>query len=146
MGKEIERKFLLKDDSFMEMATTSYDIRQGYLSKDVERTVRVRIKGDKGYLTIKGKTENIERLEFEYEIPVDEARQLLELALPGEIEKQRYIVPFQGFKWEVDIFHGRLEGLKIAEIELPSSETVFTLPPFVDREVSDDPAYYNSNL
>lgn len=146
MAKEIEHKYLVVSNEYISMSSASYEISQGYLNKDPERTVRVRIKGDKGYLTIKGKTIGDTRAEYEYEIPVEDARAMLELALPGVITKHRYIVPYKGYTWEVDKFTGRLEGLVTAEIELTESQHDYPLPPFVGEEVTDNPAYYNSNL
>ena len=134
MGVEIEKKYLVKNDSYHGLAYKSSRIAQGYLNRDPERTVRVRIKDDKGFLTVKGKNRGIERLEFEYEIPLADA------------EKVRYYVKHDGFVWEVDEFKGELAPLVVAEIELPSCETSFSLPPFIGKEVTGDPRYYNSQL
>ena len=147
---EIERKFLVVSDSFLTQATRQYEIEQGYLSKEPTRTIRVRIRDTRAFLTIKS-TENrktLERFEWEKEIDVQDARQLLRLCLPGVINKTRYIVPVErtDLKWEVDVFHGSHEGLRIAELELPSADTPFQKPDFVGEEVTGNLAYYNANL
>lgn len=147
-NKEIERKFLVVDDSYKKRSSKHYNIIQGYISTVPEHTVRVRIKGDRALITIKGITRGIERSEWEYEIPVLDARQMLtELCGDNVIEKTRYIIECGNLKWEVDEFHGCHKGLIIAEVELPDAQTVIsTLPAFIGKEVSDDPQYYNSNL
>ena len=152
---EIERKFLVVGDAFLTQAVRHYDMEQGYLCKAPERTVRVRIRDTRAFLTIKS-TQNsttLAHFEWEKEIDVQDARQLLALCLPTPIHKTRYIVPATdaegqptGLKWEIDVFHGTREGLRIAEIELPSEDTVFNKPEFVGTEVTDNPAYYNANL
>jgi adenylate cyclase len=146
MAKEIERKFLVKADTYQQLAPgTVY--RQGYLSTVKERTVRVRTIDDKGYLTIKGITRGISRVEFEYEIPHAEATAMLDdLCIQPLVEKARYKVPLGGFVWEVDEFHGVNEGLVVAEIELESEEQTFDIPDWIAEEVSGDPRYFNSNL
>jgi len=146
MGKEIERKFLVIGDEWRKLADgTSY--RQGYLSTVKERTVRVRTIDDKGFLTIKGITVGATRLEYEYEIPALEAGELLEaLCEKPIVEKHRYKIPYEGFIWEVDEFHGVNEGLIVAEIELPSEDQEFIKPEWIGEEVSGDPRYFNSNL
>lgn len=147
MAKEIERKYLVTDDSFISMATDSIEIMQGYLSTRKEATVRVRIAGDRGFLTVKGITRGISRSEWEYEIPVDDARRMIDELCGGVyIHKTRYIVEYAGHRWEVDRFHGLLAPLVVAEVELPSADIVPELPPFVGEEVSDDSRYYNSSL
>lgn len=145
MGVEIERKFLVKGEQWKNLADPVV-YRQGYLCQDKDRTVRVRIAGSRGYLTVKGKNNGIERLEFEYEIPLHDADQLLHLASKPLIEKTRRKIPFGGFVWEVDEFFGENEGLVVAEIELPNADTSFQKPTWIGQEVSDDPRYYNSNL
>jgi adenylate cyclase len=145
MALEIERKFLVNGDSYKNIATDCVEISQFYLSLDPQRTVRVRIKGNKGFLTVKGINNGCVRSEWEYEIPVEEARQMMQICSAG-LSKRRWIVPYQGFTWEVDEFTGRHEGLVVAEVELPSDDSVFPLPPFIDREVTGNPAYYNSSL
>jgi len=146
MGKEIERKFLLKDDSWRGLATgTSY--RQGYLNSIKERVVRVRTIDDKGYLTVKGITTGATRLEYEYEIPGKDATEMLnDLCEKPIIEKNRHTIDFAGFTWEVDEFFGENEGLAVAEIELKNEEQQFEEPEWIGDEVTGDPKYFNSNL
>ena len=145
MSKEIERKFLVKKNLF-EITGEGQYIAQGYLSSTPERTVRVRIKNNRGYLTVKGKNNGISRSEFEYEIPEDDAKELLELCEPSIIVKRRYIINFKDSIWEVDIFEGDNEGLIVAEIELQSENEEFNKPNWIAEEVSNDPRYYNSQL
>lgn len=145
--KEIERKFLVRDDSFLAMSTGHCHIMQGYLSRVPEATVRVRVRDGEAFLTVKGRNDGAVRDEWEYSVPVSDARQMLERCCGGVfIDKVRYLVPFEGFVWEVDVFGGSLAWLTVAEIELPSADTPFALPPFVGREVTGDPRYFNSNL
>ncbi len=146
MGTEIERKYLLGDDSWKAGARGKL-YRQGYLSAAVERNVRVRIIGDRGYLTVKGRASGITRLEFEYEIPFADAESMLDkLCLKPLIEKTRYLVEHSGLTWEVDEFAGDNAGLVVAEVELEDEAQRVELPPWVGREVTDDPRYLNSNL
>ncbi len=146
MGVEIERKFLVQTEQWKgEGQGTLY--RQGYLCAENERTVRVRIAGDTGYMTVKGKSIGASRVEYEYIIPVQDAAVLLErLCLQPIIEKKRYRVPYRGVVWEVDEFMGENDGLVVAEIELTSENQSFVLPDWVGREVTDDVRYYNSHL
>ena len=146
MGREIERKFLVADSSWKGGATgTLY--RQGYLSDVKERTVRVRIAGDRGFLTVKGKSRGLTRAEFEYAIPAEDAAAMLDgLCEKPLIEKTRYRVPFGAHTWEVDEFHGANAGLVVAEVELASADEEPALPPWVGREVSRDARYFNANL
>lgn len=146
MGIEIERKFLLKNDNWRIGATgTAY--RQGYLSGEKGRTVRVRTVGSSGFITVKGPTQNGRRLEYEYEIPEKDVQEMLaSLCVTPVIEKTRYKIDYRGFTWEIDVFFGDNEGLIVAEIELDSIDQEFDLPPWIGREVTDDPRYYNSNL
>lgn len=146
MGLEIEHKYLVKDDSWKQYAESSENICQGYLSRIPERTVRVRTRGAKGYLTIKGKNKGDTRLEYEYEIPLAEAIELLNLCIPPVIEKTRHIVNYCGNTWEIDEFFGALSPLVIAEIELTDSNVNYAIPPFIGENVTNNPAYYNSNL
>jgi len=146
MGVEIEHKYLVIDCSFRRMATDSIDIRQGYLSRDSERTVRVRIAGKKGFITIKGITCDCSRLEFEYEIPLRDAEELLGMCVPPVIWKRRHIVPYEGKQWEVDEFFGNLQPLVLAEIELDSEDESYAIPPFIGENVTGNPEYYNSKL
>ena len=147
MFQEIERKFLVVGD-FKSKAFQATEIRQGYLCKDNGLTVRVRMKGDKGYLTIKGKRSGISRFEWEKEITEEEAFALLGLVESGFIEKTRYLVPNTDGKhtWEVDEFHGDNEGLVIAEIELSDANEPFDKPDWIGKEVTDDTRCYNSQL
>ena len=146
MGKEIERKYLIKDDSWRECASgTTY--RQGYLSTVKERTVRVRTIDDKGFLTIKGITIGATRREYEYEIPTEDANEMLdELCEKPIIEKTRFKIPHTGLTWEIDEFAGVNQGLIVAEVELESEDQNTDFPPWVGEEVSGDPRYFNSNL
>lgn len=146
MAKEIERKFLVRDSSFRDLAVKAVRILQGYLFDTARGVLRVRIKGEKAFLTLKSANRGITRNEWEYEIPVADARQMLELAGNAVLEKTRFIVPFEGKVWEVDVFEGKLAGLVLAEVELPSENTEVVLPPFVGEEVSTNPMYYNSAL
>lgn len=144
MAIEIERKFLVVGDGWRTSDGVLY--RQGYLSRDKMRTVRVRQAGDLAFLTIKGKTIGISRAEFEYPIPVTEAQDLLALCDGGLIEKIRHKMTYAGLLWEIDEFLGDNAGLVVAEIELMSAEQAIELPVWVGVEVSDDAKYYNSNL
>ncbi|MNE43583.1 CYTH domain protein [compost metagenome] len=145
--KEIERKFLVNDELLdVVKYLQSKKIRQGYISESDGKTVRVRTKGEKGYLTIKGKSSGISRDEFEYEIPFEDANQLLQKFCPKVLEKERFDLIIAEKKWEIDIFHGKLEGLIIAELELESEDETFELPGWIQKEVSDDVQYYNSRL
>lgn len=146
MPREIERKFRVKGDAWRSAgAGTLY--RQGYLSTVPERTVRVRVAGQKGLLTVKGINRGAVRLEFEYEIPLADAHQLLdELCERPLIEKTRYTVDFGGLAWEVDEFAGENAGLIIAEIELDDENREIELPEWAGEEVTGDPRYYNANL
>ena len=146
MGLEIERKFLLKNDTWKTEADNGIEIKQGYLSSVIERTVRVRIIGEKGMLTVKGKTDNLTRKEFEYEIPFNEAVLLLGLCETPIIEKKRYLVKRDSLVWEIDVFEGENEGLKVAEVELDSETQSFELPDWAGNDVSKESKYYNSAL
>lgn len=146
MALEIERKFLVNNDSFISLASSSIQITQGYLSRDSDCVIRIRITDTQAVITIKGRNDGIIRSEFEYSIPMEDALELINLCKGTIIRKTRYFVPFSGFTWEVDRFQSPQPGLTIAEIELPKTDTSFPLPPFVGKEVSDDPSYFNSNL
>lgn len=146
MAKEIERTFLVDDDSFRKMSSFTVHILQGYLNRDPERTVRIRIRNDSAFFTVKGKTVGCERDEFEYEIPLEDGLEMLKLCSGKILDKTRYIVPFGNFVWEVDEYHGDLQGLIVAEVELPNANVDVPLPPFVGKEVTGDPKYYNSQL
>lgn len=145
MPAEIERKFLVTDNSWREGAVGTPYV-QGYLSRDPERIVRIRRAGERAFVTIKGLTTGVTRVEFEYAIPPEDADAMFKLCLGPLIEKTRYVVPWAGKHWEVDEFHGDNAGLIVAELELASEDEVFARPPWLGREVSDDPRYGNSRL
>ncbi len=146
MALEIERKFLVVGDAWRALAE-GVVYRQGYLSTDADRTLRVRTVGPKGYLTVKGITVGATRTEFEYEIPVADADAMLdELCLRPLIEKTRHRIEFDGLVWEVDVFAGDNHGLVVAEVELAREDQAFRLPDWIGEEVTDDPRYYNANL
>jgi len=147
MGTEIERKFLVDRNIWHPEPGRGTRYRQGYLSSEPGSTVRVRIAGRQGFLTIKGSPHGIARLEFEYPIPLADAEQLLNDLCPHPlIEKVRYREPWNGLTWEVDVFEGANAGLILAEIELPTPDWPFTQPPWIGKEVSDDPRYFNAAL
>ncbi|NDV46554.1 CYTH domain-containing protein [Paludibacter sp. 221] len=148
MPQEIERKFLVKSEIYKSEATKVYPIMQGYLCRVPERTVRIRVKGDKGYITIKGKSNDngISRYEWENEIALEEAKELIKLSASGIIDKTRYEVPYGGHVFEVDEFHGDNEGLVVAEIELQAEDELFETPAWVGEEVTNVKKYYNSHL
>lgn len=144
---EIERKFLVDKEKWALVEKPApKQIVQAYLVNTPDKTVRVRIKGDKGFITIKGATIGITRSEFEYEIPLDDAKQLIAQFAEKVIDKQRYEINVGNHLWEIDEFHGKLEGLILAEIELESEYEKFVLPEWVTTEVSTDPEYFNSKL
>jgi len=145
MATEIERKFKVNSLEWL-IQGSGERLQQGYLSTDPERTVRVRVVGERAWLTIKGRTVGASRPEFEYDLPTSEARQLLELCLLPLIDKTRYRVPFAGHTWEVDVFHGANAGLVIAEVELDREDEAVQRPAWLGEEVTGDPAYYNSSL
>ena len=144
MGVEIERKF--KVNEHFRPTGVGIEMAQGYLSRDPRRTVRIRIAGIQGFLTIKGETCGATRSEYEYEIPAEEARELLALCDTPLVEKTRYVEMFCGKRWEVDIFHGANEGLRVAEIELAAEAEEFALPEWVGDEVTGERRYYNAAL
>lgn len=167
MGKEIERKFLIKSDAYRQLATGTY-YRQGYIPTVNGMTVRIRIAGERAFTTFKDHAVGLTRHEFEYEIPVADAQQMLTLMCEQpQIEKHRYVIPIEncndatghpctatlpdgtaveGLHWEVDEFLGDNEGLIVAELEVPSEEVHFTLPAWIGQEVTGDHRYYNSQL
>ena len=147
MAKEIERKFLVSGE-FRQDSPESYHIMQGYICSDQDRTVRVRVRGDKGFLTIKGRSsaDGLSRYEWEKEIPASEAVELMALCGSGVIDKTRYLVPFGRHTYEVAVFHGANEGLVLAEIELAEEQEAFEKPSWLGEEVTGDPRYYNSML
>jgi len=146
--QEIERKFLVVSEDFKNEAFKNSRIKQGFLNSDPERTVRLRITGDKAFLTIKGKSSKngLSRFEWEKEIDINEAEALFELCEPGIIEKTRYLVKAGDFVFEIDEFYGENEGLKVAEIELNKETDTFEKPQWLGREVTGEIKYYNSQL
>lgn len=144
MATEIERKFLVQGDAWREAEAIYYC--QGYLNDDKHRTVRVRVVGEQAMLTVKGLTTGVERVEFEYPVPVADAKAMLALCPAPLIEKTRREISYAGYVWEVDEFLGDNEGLVVAEIELTSADEKFELPDWVGEEISDDVRYFNSAL
>lgn len=146
MAKEIERKFLVKNESF-KLFSSGVIFRQGYLNRDKARTVRVRVAGEQAFITIKGLTNGMERMEFEYPISLTDANEMLEtLCVKPLIEKLRYKIMSDGHIWEVDEFIGDNEGLTVAEVELKSPDEHVIIPDWVGSEVTGDLMYFNSNL
>ena len=152
-NQEIERKFLVTDDSFRALAVTHYDIIQGYISREHGRSIRIRLRTaadgmQQAFLTIKTRLESFTRFEWEKPISVEDFRALLPLCGNRIIDKTRYVLPAEpsSLKWEIDEFRMPNAGLVMAEIELPSEETPFVRPPFIGEEVTHDPRYYNSNM
>ncbi len=150
---EIERKFLVVSDAFKAQATKSYEIEQGYLCKEPGRTIRVRLRDEKAFLTIKSGMlrEGLARFEWEREIDASDAREMLQICMPGVISKTRYIIPAPPYKgeprcWEVDVFHGRLDGLVLAELELGDEHEPYEKPAWLGEEVTGQPQYYNANM
>jgi len=145
MGIEIERKFLMANESWRPLGTAVH-YAQGYLVSDGVRTVRVRIAGEDGFITIKGRSTGMSRMEFEYGIPVEEALLMLKLAAFPIIEKYRTKISYQDKIWEIDEFLGENKGLIMAEIELNSEDEAFAIPPWIGTEVTGDLRYFNSQL
>ena len=145
MGTEIERKYLVQDTRFL-ADLEGVALSQGYLATGAGVSVRVRIAATRAWLTIKGPTIGLSRLEFEYSIPTDDARELLALAPNAPVEKTRFRIPHGDVVWEVDVFEGANAGLVTAEVELEREDQTFSLPPWIDREVSDDSRYANASL
>lgn len=146
MGIEIERKFLVTGEGWRQPATAQTRFSQGYLSRDPARTVRVRIAAERAFLTIKGATQGATRAEFEYEIPLADAQQLLAMCAGPVVEKIRHLCVFDGMTWEVDEFLGANAGLVVAEIELQSESQTFAHPAWLGAEVTGDARYVNANL
>ncbi|MBB3949989.1 CYTH domain-containing protein [Aureimonas jatrophae] len=147
MHLEIERKFLVAGEGWRERATGRRALRDGLVSQGSNGKVRVRLDGERAWLTVKGARSGISRTEFEYEIPVADAEHMLAHVCSGSvIEKTRFLVPHAGQAWEVDVFQGRLEGLVWAEVELQSETQTVTLPPWAGREVTGDPRFRHANL
>ncbi len=147
MGIEIERKFLVNHAQWEQLEKPVGEFyRQGYLLTDPQKTIRVRQTTDKGFLTIKGISVGATRAEFEYEIPLEEAKELLDQFAVAELSKVRYKISLGNHIWEVDVFSSKNQGLIVAEIELKSEDETFDLPDWIDREVTGEERYYNSNL
>jgi adenylate cyclase len=146
MGIEIEKKYLLENSNWKTEAFKTIKIKQGYLNSEIERTIRVRTSGNEGIITIKGKTVNLTRSEFEYAIPLNDALELLKMCDSPIIEKTRYLIKKGELTWEIDEFSGENEGLIVAEIELTDENQEFDLPEWIGKEVSHDTRYYNSSL
>ena len=147
MAVEIERKFLVDKEKWDKVdKPTGKHYRQGYILSDDIKTIRVRVTDELGYMTIKGKTKGISRLEYEYTIPVNEGVELLNNFAVSELEKIRYCINYEGKIWEIDEFLGDNQGLLVAEIELEDESETFKLPPWVTIEVTGDKKYYNSDL
>lgn len=147
MGIEIERKFLVKNNSWQVESDAGQEFVQGYMVGGVKSSVRVRIEGDRAFLNIKSATIGVTRMEYEYPIPVSDARELLEnLCNKPLIEKNRYLIRRNGLVWEIDVFKGDNAGLVVAEVELNSQDQAFESPEWLGEEVSHDPRYYNVNL
>ena len=151
---EIERKFLVRSDVYLAQATGKYEIEQGYLCKEPGKTIRVRIRDERAFLTIKSGTlrEGLAKFEWEREIELSDAQELLKLCLPGAISKTRYIIPAPPYHgepraWEVDVFHsGKMAGLVLAELELGDENEPFERPEWLGEEVTGQPQYYNANM
>jgi adenylate cyclase len=147
MAIEIERKYLVKNNSWQANVESQAHIMQGYLANNDHSAIRVRVKGDAAYLTVKGATPGISRSEFEYRIPVEDAEAMLrDLAVFPAIDKVRYRVKSGGHVWDLDLFAGENEGLVMAEVELGAEDEAFEMPEWAGEEVSDDSRYYNVNL
>jgi adenylate cyclase len=144
MALEIERKFLVNID-LLPLPNDGKKLIQGYIWSDPQKSLRIRTAGQKAFLTIKSGNDILKRSEFEYEIPMADAKELLELC-DTKIEKTRYLIPMDQYTWEVDVFHGDNQGLIVAEIELSSSQEQIKLPEWIDQEVSNDPKYLNVSL
>ena len=145
MGIEIERKFLIDIDKITNLGMGT-SIKQGYISNEINPTVRLRTRETKGYITVKGENTDISRPEFEYEIPIKDALEMMSLFCKTTLSKTRYEVLVGSHIWEIDIFHGDNDGLIIAELELKTDDEDFVMPDWVINEVSDETMYYNSNL
>lgn len=147
MATETERKFLVKGE-FRHLAVEEIRITQTYLSIDQDKTIRIRIANNKAFITIKGRStgNSISRSEWEFQIPISDATEMMKLCLDGKIDKTRYLIPAGKHIFEVDVFHDKNEGLIIAEIELSSDDERFEIPDWLGEEVTGNPAYYNANL
>ncbi len=148
MPQEIERKFLVTTDAYRDMAASSSHIVQGYICSDGGRTVRIRLRDARAFITIKGPSDKagLSRYEWEMEIAASDGRELMRLCQPGVIDKRRYLVPCGNHTFEVDEFYGDNQGLVVAEVELSAEDEPFERPPFLGHEVTGDRRYYNSHL
>jgi len=146
VGQEIERKFLVAGNDWRAAVVAADELCQGYLCTDPDRTVRVRLAGDRAWLTIKGRAHSATRAEYEFPIPATDARELLTMCRSSLVEKTRHRVSFAGRIWEVDVFVGANGGLVLAEVELDAPDDVVTRPPWLGAEVTDDHRYANANL
>ena len=147
MGREIERQYLVAGDAWRDESDDGTDIVQGYLAADPERAVRVRVRDDRASLNVKGATDGPTRAEFEYEIPLDDARTILaKVALQPLIEKRRHLVHRDGYTWEIDVFDGANAGLVLAEVEVADEDEVPPLPAWIGEDVTGDARYYNASL
>lgn len=146
MGLEIEKKFLIKNDNWKQFVSEEKEITQGYLNANPNRTVRIRIAGKQGFLTIKSKSKGSVRSEFEYEIPIEDATELIELCEKPILSKTRFIVKFENHTWEIDVFEKENKGLVVAEIELSKEDEFFLTPDWIGKEVTEETKYYNSQL
>ena len=146
MAQEIERKYLLKNNSWKSEISSKNKIMQGYLNSNPERTVRIRITNNVGFLTIKSKNKGSSRKEFEYKIPLKEAEELILLCEQPIIKKMRHLVVKENHTWEIDVFEGENKGLIVAEIELSEVNEKFEIPVWIGKEVTEDTRYYNSQL
>lgn len=147
MAREIERKFLVANDDWRVQVSSTARYRQGYLSSGGKCSIRVRVDGDRGFLNLKSATLDITRSEYEYEVPLADAEEMLAHLCEGLlVDKQRHFVEHDGHTWEIDVFEGDNHGLVIAELELDAVDSVFKLPSWAGQEVSDDPRYYNVYL
>lgn len=146
MGIEIERKFLVTSDGWRALPRTSHRCHQGYINLKAEGSLRVRRLGEKGFLTLKGPRQGIRREEYEYEIPAEDATDMLRSFCQITLLKTRHEIEFEGFLWEIDEFHEHNQGLVLAEVELPAEDTEFVLPPWVGKDVSEDDRFFNARL
>jgi adenylate cyclase len=147
MAQEIERKFLVVGDSWKNLVSRSVHYQQGYLCGNARSSIRVRVSDESGCLNIKSATLGVRREEFEYPVPLPDARRMLELLCEGPlIEKTRHFVEYRGHVWEVDVFEGQNQGLVVAEVELSSEDETFERPDWIGEEVSHDARYYNTSL
>jgi len=146
MAEEIERKFLVIDDSWKSSITRSVHIRDGLIASDDGRKVRVRISDQSATITIKGQRVGVIRPEFEYPIPLSDAQELLRMCESHHLEKRRYCVPYEGLNWQIDVYEGTLKGIVLAEIEMKTANQTFNIPRWIGREVTNDPKFRKINM